>query len=420
MSLGPFRRMLVITILGLLLLIPAAGHAQQEPVVHAVLFYSPTCPHCRNVINEVLLPMVDQHGERLQIAAVDVTTAGGQELYQSAVAHFEIPDGRLGVPTLIVGDIVLVGDSEIPAQFPDIVQQGLVTGIDWPDIPGFVPPAGAGEQATVTATSSASATPLATATPLAPFTLTTTITAQPALPEQATSALAMGQPTSQNIPTTGVQPPAPEEAPLVLDAAQPEIAFEDPENPPADPVGFALAAAVLVAMIIACAYVAWCLIIPLAAGRAITSMATAPGLSWAIPLIAVLGIGVAAYLAYVEVNQVTAVCGPVGHCNLVQSSAYARILGIPVAMLGIASYATALFLWFVQRLVPQGLAKAAAQLGLIALTVFGTLFSIYLTLVELFAIRAVCAWCLSSAVFTTLLMLLAARPATREPEPAIT
>jgi hypothetical protein len=51
MSLGPFRRMLVITILGLLLLIPAAGHAQQEPVVHAVLFYSPTCPHCRNVIN---------------------------------------------------------------------------------------------------------------------------------------------------------------------------------------------------------------------------------------------------------------------------------------------------------------------------------------------------------------------------------
>jgi uncharacterized membrane protein len=48
------------------------------------------------------------------------------------------------------------------------------------------------------------------------------------------------------------------------------------------------------------------------------------------------------------------------------------------------------------------------------------LFSIYLTLVELFAIRAVCAWCLSSAVFTTLLMLLAARPATREPEPAIT
>jgi len=43
------------------------------------------------------------------------------------------------------------------------------------------------------------------------------------------------------------------------------------------------------------------------------------------------------------------------------------------------------------------------------LAVFGTLFSIYLTSLELFAIKAICLWCLSSAVITTLIMILATK-----------
>jgi len=42
----------------------------------------------------------------------------------------------------------------------------------------------------------------------------------------------------------------------------------------------------------------------------------------------------------------------------------------------------------------------------------GTIFSIYLTCLELLVIHAVCAWCLSSAVITTVLMLLVAIPIT--------
>jgi uncharacterized membrane protein len=41
----------------------------------------------------------------------------------------------------------------------------------------------------------------------------------------------------------------------------------------------------------------------------------------------------------------------------------------------------------------------------------GVLFSVYLTYLELFVIRAVCMWCLTSAVIITLLMLLAMPPA---------
>jgi uncharacterized membrane protein len=42
---------------------------------------------------------------------------------------------------------------------------------------------------------------------------------------------------------------------------------------------------------------------------------------------------------------------------------------------------------------------------------FGTLFSIYLTFLEPFVIGATCAWCLTSAILITILMLLAIRPA---------
>ena len=44
-------------------------------------------------------------------------------------------------------------------------------------------------------------------------------------------------------------------------------------------------------------------------------------------------------------------------------------------------------------------------------TLFGVLFSLYLTILEPFVIRAACAWCLTSAVLVTLLMLLSLRPA---------
>lgn len=411
MSSIPSRRIVVISLLlGLLLLLPAVSQAQEEPVVRAVLFYSPTCPHCHQVINEVLMPMVEEYGQRLQIAAVDVTQAGGQALYQSAIVHFEIPEDRLGVPTLVVGDTVLVGGAEILALFPGIVSQGLSTGIDWPAIPDFVPPAEATE-----ADAQANMTPTPSASPTA----SATITAEPTAGQEATSAPAASQTTGQASPTPIVQPTTEDMAPPVLDDQGPEIAFEEAEDPPADPVGFVLASAVLAGMIGACLYVVWRVVISVTGRRDFGSIARAAGLSWAVPLIAVLGIGIAAYLAYVEVAQVTAVCGPVGHCNLVQSSAYARILGVPIALIGVASYVAIIALWFIQRLVKEDTLKAAAGVGLIGLTVIGTLFSIYLTVLELFIIQAVCAWCLVSANLMTLLMVMAVESATRKPELAI-
>jgi uncharacterized membrane protein len=47
------------------------------------------------------------------------------------------------------------------------------------------------------------------------------------------------------------------------------------------------------------------------------------------------------------------------------------------------------------------------------MTVFGTLFSIYLTFLEPFVIGATCAWCLTSAVLMAALLALTATPGKR-------
>jgi uncharacterized membrane protein len=182
--------------------------------------------------------------------------------------------------------------------------------------------------------------------------------------------------------------------------------------PPPDPVGFALAGVVLAGMVAALGYAAW------RVGTARQHLAQLLHLgrdsltyakTWAIPLLVLVGLGIAAYLAYVEITRVEAVCGPIGECNLVQSSAYARILGIPVAVLGVLHYLAIGVLWVGQRCLGRRLANLSV-LGLLGLTLFGTLFSIYLTCLEIFVVRAICTWCLGSAVTTTILMLLVARP----------
>jgi len=118
---------------------PSAAQTDGEPIVQAILFYSPTCPHCHQVINELLIPMQEQYGDRLQIIGLDTSHPVGSQLYNNAIATFAIPSHRQGVPTLIVGETVLVGSGEIPEQFPLIVDEGLVIGgIGWPAIPGLI------------------------------------------------------------------------------------------------------------------------------------------------------------------------------------------------------------------------------------------------------------------------------------------
>jgi uncharacterized membrane protein len=129
-------------------------------------------------------------------------------------------------------------------------------------------------------------------------------------------------------------------------------------------------------------------------------------------LLILFGLGIAAYLTYVETKHVSAFCGPVGDCNRVQSSPYAMLYGfLPVGLLGIVAYLALAIGWIIGKLNWGKLSLCFAPLGVFGITFFGVIFSLYLTYLELFIIQAVCSWCIGSAIIITLLLMLSLEPA---------
>ena len=106
--------------------------------------------------------------------------------------------------------------------------------------------------------------------------------------------------------------------------------------------------------------------------------------------VALAGAIVAGYLTWVHYDEAALVCVAGGGCETVQQSAYSEIAGIPVALLGLVSYAD------VFGLVAWDTSTARLAAALIALV--GLLFSLYLLALQLFVIDAVCAWCLANDV----------------------
>jgi uncharacterized membrane protein len=132
---------------------------------------------------------------------------------------------------------------------------------------------------------------------------------------------------------------------------------------------------------------------------------------WSVPILAILGLAVSAYLLYVEATGAQAVCGPTGDCNAVQHSPYARLFGIiPIGLMGIAGYVAILVAWLISSFGPARLQRALT-LAIWGMAWFGIIFSIYLTFLEPFVIGATCMWCISSAIIMSLLFLASTRPA---------
>ena len=126
-----------------------------------------------------------------------------------------------------------------------------------------------------------------------------------------------------------------------------------------------------------------------------------------VPILVVVGMVVAIYLATIETSGAEAVCGPVGDCNAVQQSEYASLFGVPIGVLGVIGYLAIGGLWVMAhfghgRTVDW--ARALMAVGALG----GVLFSTYLTFLEPFVIGATCMWCLSSAVIMLALSWLTA------------
>ena len=129
-------------------------------------------------------------------------------------------------------------------------------------------------------------------------------------------------------------------------------------------------------------------------------------------VLALAGIAVASYLTWVHYEGIKPFCvAGGGGCERVQTSDYADLAGVPVALIGLIGYVSIL----ASLLIPRDLGRfAGAFLGLLG---FG--FSVYLTYLELFVIDAICQWCVASALLMTLLMIVLVARAARGPDVAV-
>ncbi len=342
------RKLAISTVLLLGLLLTFSYAAAQGPIIRAVYFYSPTCGHCHKVSTEDLPPLIERYGEQLEILYVDVNTFTGQQLYQSAVERFQIPEPRLGVPTIVVADTVLVGSQEIPEMFPVLIEQGLVGGgISWPEIPGMD---GA----------------------LSEFDFFSLETA----------AAIQGFPVLERVG----------------------------RDPLGNGLAILILAGMIVVFVRGLAQLGPPRGMRRKERRKLEARFDANWKDAGTVLLSLIGIGIAGYLTFAEATGSNAVCGPVGECNLVQQSEYAQLFGIiPVGALGIVGFGAVLVSWVIARL-QSGNQAAYAVVIMLGLAGAGTLFSIYLTFLEPFVIGATCAWCLGSALAMTGLFWLAVSP----------
>jgi uncharacterized membrane protein len=122
-------------------------------------------------------------------------------------------------------------------------------------------------------------------------------------------------------------------------------------------------------------------------------------------IMSVLGSLDALYLTWVKIsnNQRLCIIG-LGDCWSVNTSQYSELFGIPVALYGSVTY----FLIILISLV--GLKNirftSLEPTVIFGISLFGSIYSIYLTYIEFAVIKSICPFCILSAVCMLLIFLL--------------
>src|SRR6476659_4696568 len=115
---------------------------------------------------------------------------------------------------------------------------------------------------------------------------------------------------------------------------------------------------------------------------------TAP--NWPMLVLAVLGMILAGYLSWKELgHESVGFCAAGSDCDIVLSSRWATLLGLPTALWGFFAYASLAAIAFVRRVDRHW--QYAWMISF-----FGFLFSAYLTTVSITILHAACPYCLTS------------------------
>jgi uncharacterized membrane protein len=119
----------------------------------------------------------------------------------------------------------------------------------------------------------------------------------------------------------------------------------------------------------------------------------------------IIGIFDTAYLSWVKLADTQVFCGGAANCESVNSSVYSEIFNIPIAYLGLVAYIFLAILFLLEK--RASIPKDISSLLRFATCLIGSLYSIYLTYIEIAVIRAICPYCILSAILMILLLALA-------------
>jgi uncharacterized membrane protein len=121
-------------------------------------------------------------------------------------------------------------------------------------------------------------------------------------------------------------------------------------------------------------------------------------------VLAAIGFIDALYLTYVKLSHQQVYCGGSGECETVNSSSYAEIGGVPIALLGMGAYIVIMALLFLET--RGDFWHANARLIIFGISLIGILYSVYLTYIEIAVLHAICPYCVLSAIVMFLLFVV--------------
>lgn len=121
-------------------------------------------------------------------------------------------------------------------------------------------------------------------------------------------------------------------------------------------------------------------------------------------ILAAVGLLDSIYLTYVKIANRYALCGPIGDCESVNSSQYSEVYGIPIALFGAGAYLIIILLLGLE--FRGGSWREYGPMSVFGISLAGVLYSAYLTYIEIAVLRAICPYCVVSAVVLVLLLVL--------------
>jgi len=118
------------------------GSKTAEPLpdgaVGAYYFYANDCPHCIAMLEDLILPKVDEYNGLLDVRLLEIGLPEYYEAMLTIESFFEVAPSERGIPTMVIDNQILIGESEIRDTFAQLVSEGIEQGgIPFPDIPGL-------------------------------------------------------------------------------------------------------------------------------------------------------------------------------------------------------------------------------------------------------------------------------------------